>query len=250
MPPAHPRTSPLSQPCAIRDFDSTWTVAREFDGWLTDDQARLLWSCARELPAGSTVVEIGSHQAKSTSVLAAALEGRDCRLTAVDPHEEGFGPGHAVARANFERNLGRLGLRDFVHLIPEFSSELRARWQEPIDMFYIDGAHDYRNVVHDLAWLPHVRAGSVVLMHDAFSSVGVTAALLTKVLPGRSLRYVDRAQSLARFELSPPTARDRLRMLGQLPWFLRNVTIKILMVLRLHWAARVLGHGQGRDFPF
>ncbi len=40
--------------------------------------------------------------------------------------------------------------------------------------------------------------------------------------------------SLARFTVGTPTAADRRRLLAQLPWFLRNVVIKIgLRALRL-----------------
>ena len=76
--------------------------------------------------------------------------------------------------------------------------------------------------------------GAPLLLHDAFSSIGVTLAVVFHVLPGRTLRYLDRTGSLARFEVGVPSSRDRLRILRELPWFARNVVIKIaLRVLRL-----------------
>jgi predicted O-methyltransferase YrrM len=232
------------------DFATTWAHATTFPGWLTDDQARALWEHGRQVPEGGQVVEIGSHQAKSTAVLAAVLRGRSVRLTAVDPHEKDFGPGHEVARRGFEDNLASLGLRDEVELVEELSHELLPTWDRPIDLLYIDGAHDYRSVVRDLGWLRWVRHGGVVLVHDAFSSVGVTLAFLTHVVAGGRLRYVTRAQSMAVFRLERPRVRDRVAMLAQLPWFVRNVLIKVAMVSRRHGLARRLGHTQGTDFPY
>ncbi len=79
-------------------------------------------------------------------------------------------------------------------------------------------------------------------MHDSFSSIGVTLALLLGVLPGRRLRYLGRTGSLASFERGPARPVDRLRMLAQLPWWARNVGIKVLLRLRLNAVARAVGH--------
>jgi hypothetical protein len=58
--------------------------------------------------------------------------------------------------------------------------------------------------------------------------------LLRHVLLSQHLKYLDRQTSLARFQVGKPTARDRLRLLAQLPWWLRNVFIKVcLRVARL-----------------
>ena len=56
---------------------------REIGGWLTEAQARTLWDEARVVPAGALIVEIGSHQGRSTVVLAAAAPR--ARVIAVDP---------------------------------------------------------------------------------------------------------------------------------------------------------------------
>ncbi len=233
----------------MADFVDVWQTAQSYGGWLTDDQAEMLWDQAARIPATGCLVEVGSHQGKSTSVLAASAPV-GARIVAVDLFEEGFGPGSDVARQRFEDNLARLGLRDRVDLRPVSSAEALATWSAPIDLLYIDAAHDYTNVVHDLGWVDHVRPGGCVLVHDAFSSVGVTLAFLRHVVWGSTLTYEGRAQSLALFSVARPHARDRWRMLAQLPWFVRNVTIKVLLVLRLPAVARLLGHYQGRDFPY
>jgi hypothetical protein len=111
-------------------------------------------------------------------------------------------------------------------------------------MLYIDGKHDYWTVRDDLRWAAHMPGGASVLIHDSFSSIGVTLGLLAHVLPAGRLRYVGREGSLARFVVAPPAMRDRVRLLAQLPWWVRNVVIKI--GLRV---ARLAGH-RGTPDPY
>jgi hypothetical protein len=214
-----------------------WARAGAISGWLHHDQACALWQAAHEAPPGGTIVEIGSHQGRSTLVLAAAACQVGARVVAIDPFVEGRMFGGAATRTQFEANLNAAGLRDAVQLIAERSTTIRPQWTEPIDMLYIDGKHDYWTVRDDLRWAAHVPPGGTVLVHDAFSSVGVTLALLRHVLAGSQLRYLRRTGSLARFEAARPAAGDRARMLAELPWWLRNLVIKV--ALR---TARMFGH--------
>jgi predicted O-methyltransferase YrrM len=225
-------------------FEQAWTQASPVGGWLTREQGAALWAAAAGLPRGGLALEIGSHQGRSTIVLAAATRERGARVIAVDPFVEGRLFGGSSTRLRFEANLDAAGLREQVRLIPERSTELRPAWDEPLAMLYIDGKHDYWTVRDDLRWAVHLADGAPVLVHDAFSSIGVTLALLATVLPGNRLRYDGRTGSLARFTVAAPSARDRLRMLAQLPWFARNVAIKV--VLRL---ARVVGY-RGTPDPY
>ena len=44
------------------------------------------------------------------------------------------------------------------------------------------------------------------------------------------------------------TSRDRLRIVGRAPWWVRNVVVKVLLRLRLRWLAGALfGHGGPYD---
>ena len=211
------------------DFVAAWAHARSIPGWLLLEQAHTLWDAARAVRPGGLIVEIGSHQGRSTVVLAAAARAAGASVIAIDPFVEGRMFGGPATRAKFEANVEAAGLRDLVRLVPERSTTLRPSWNESIDVLYIDGKHDYWTVSDDLLWARHVVPGATVLMHDAYSSIGVTFALLRHVLPGRSLRYLDRTGSLARFRVARPGRADRMRMLGELPWFLRNVAVKIAL---------------------
>jgi hypothetical protein len=213
----------------VPDFEQAWTRADRIRGWLTRDQGRQLWDAATGVPTGGRILEIGSHEGRSTIVLAAAAEQRQARVVAVDPHLAGGMFGGAATREKFRTNVSDAGLADTVELIEEKSTDLRPRWDEPIDVLFIDGKHDYWTVRDDLRWADHLPAGAPVLIHDAFSSIGVTLGLLLHVLPSNRLRYVYRSGSLARFDVDHPTAADRLSLLAQLPWFVRNVGIKVIL---------------------
>jgi predicted O-methyltransferase YrrM len=228
------------------DFEDLWAEAASIKGWLTDEQARRLWQEASTLAPGAVVVEIGSHQGRSTVVLAGAVEGSGS-VVAIDPFVEGRLFGGQPTRATFEANLSSFGLSSTVRLVSDYSTAVRPGWSEPIDMLYVDGKHDYWTCSDDLRWSRHLAAGGTVLVHDAFSSIGVTLALLVHALPSRELTFVGRDGSLARFRKQPPTRADRLLMVRQVPWWLRNVVIKVLLRLRLRPVARLLGHDGDYD---
>ena len=230
------------------EFQATWEVAAAIPGWLTEDQARLLFDTAQELPEHSLIVEIGSHQGKSTVVLATAARAREGRVVAVDPFVEGRRFGGVTTRTKFERNLAAAGLADTVELVPDYSTRARPGWTRRIDYLYIDGKHDYWTLVDDLKWGIHMPEGAPILVHDCYSSIGVTLGVLAHVLPSRRIRYERRAGSMALFRVGPPSYTDRVRIMREVPWWLRNVAIKVLLRLRLRpVASLVFGHKSPYD---
>jgi predicted O-methyltransferase YrrM len=223
-------------------FESAWAVAELIPGWLTREQASMLWHAACRLAPGAHIVEIGSHQGRSTVVLGRAAQTVGARVTAIDPFVKGRLFGGSPTRDLFVANLALASVDGAVTLLAEYSTRARRHWSEPIDLLYIDGKHDYWTVSDDLRWSEFMTPGGEVLVHDCYSSVGVTAGVVVKVLPSRRYTYVDRSGSLARFRLARPAAADRMRLVRQLPWFLRNVMIKGLLRLRLRRVARAFGH--------
>ncbi|MFD8494815.1 class I SAM-dependent methyltransferase [Amycolatopsis sp. NPDC059657] len=214
---------------------------------MTRDQGLALWNAARRLGKGDVIVEIGSHQGRSTVVLGSAARTVGATVIAVDPFVDGKLFGGSPTRQRFEANITAAGLDDVVELVAGYSTELRPGWDRPIQLLYIDGKHDYWTYTDDLRWSAHLPPGGEILVHDCFSSIGVTLGTIAKVLFGRRYAYVDRATSLARFQLRKPTSADRLRTLAQLPWFFRNVCIKVLLRLRLRAVARLAGHDSPYD---
>ena len=178
------------------------------EGWLSDDQARRLWDRARSVHPGGLIVEIGSYRGRSAIVLARAVEGR-AEVIAVDPHAgNDRGPrqihgtsaqGEADNRA-FRENLERAGVAGAVRHVRRASQAALEEVEGPVDLLYVDGAHRFGPARADVVrWGARVRPGGTLMVHDAYSSIGVTLALLSAITAGRSFVYVGRSRSLAEY---------------------------------------------------
>jgi len=194
---------------------------------MTRAQGFTLWSEARRVRPPGRIVEIGSHQGRSTVIL--ALAAPESTIVAIDPFVEGVLFGGLATKDKFVANIAAAEVDSRVDLRELKSTDLRPEWTDAIDLLYIDGKHDYWTVTDDLKWSDHVVEGGRVLIHDCYSSIGVTLAILRHVLFGAKLRYVDRTGSLARFEVGRPTTGDRLHIVAEMPWWIRNVVIKVLL---------------------
>ena len=102
-------------PGALDDeFADAWALAQGVPGWLKAGQARMLFDAVVALPDGATVLEIGSHQGRSTVVLGRALRARSGTLVCVDPFVDGRLFGGSSTRAKFEQNVSDAGIADLV----------------------------------------------------------------------------------------------------------------------------------------
>ena len=232
------------------------------EGWLSHDQARRLWDAATSVPAGGRIVEIGSFRGRSTIVLAgAAAEGVE--ILAIDPHGGGDrGPqeirpdadrGHEDFAA-FNANLRRAGVHERVRHVRLPSLQALDQIHGDVDLLYVDGAHRYGAASADIArWGARVAAGRTMLVHDSFNAIGVTLAQLRLLVFSSSWRYQGRDGSLAEYRRQPLSARElavnALRQLASLPYFARNMVVKILLVTGLGRLTRVLGH-RGGGWPY
>ena len=206
----------------------------------------ILFVAASGLPEGARVVEIGSYHGRSAIVLALGLGGRG-QVVAIDPHAgndrgpqeiEGERSEGQADHERFNANLARAGVEDAVRHVRLPSQEALDEVEGEVDLLYVDGAHRFRPALDDLQrWGARVRPGGLMLVHDSFSSIGVTLATFRSLGLSGSFRYEGRAASLARYRREELGLADRLRnagrLLAQLPWFGRNVLIKVAAVLRL-----------------
>lgn len=241
------------------DFEGAFALAEPVEGWLTQAQARRLWDAAARVPAGGLVVEIGSFRGRSAIVMASALPER-ARLVAIDPHAGGDrGPqeiapqaerGEADTRA-FEANLRAAGVEARVEHVRKMSSDAHGAVHAQIDVLYVDGAHRFGPARDDIVrWGDRVRDGGTMLVHDSFSSIGVTLATLASIAFGSRWRYVGRSGSLAEYRRERPArVRNAVRVVAELPWFARNVIVKVAIVTHARPLARLLGH-RGDAWPY
>jgi hypothetical protein len=241
----------------VTGFDAALAAVAEVEGWLSDGQARRLWDRASAVPPGGRIVEIGSFRGRSAIVMARAAAA-DVELVAIDPHMgSDRGPqeieaDRALGESDhhaFVSNLARAGVGERVRHVRLPSSEALDEVSGEIDLLYVDGAHRVGPASDDIRrWGARVRPGGTLLVHDSFSSIGVTLALLGLLAFGGRFAYVGRERSLAEYRrvATPLSFFERLvnggRQLAQLPWFLRNVAIKVALVLRARPLLRLLGH--------
>lgn len=239
-------------------FRAVEAAIADVEGWLAPGQARRLWDRAQELGPAATVVEIGSYRGRSAIVLATGAP-LDATVVAIDPHAgndrgpqqwEGTAEDGQSDHEVFRRNLADAGVADRVRHVRKFSHDALDDVNVPIDLLYVDGAHGFGPARDDLRqWSAKLAPGGTMLVHDSFSSVGVTLALIATTFFGSRLRYVGRSRSMTEFRREDLGLRARLanagRQAAELPWFARNVVIKALIVARLRPLCRLLGHTDG-----
>jgi Methyltransferase domain len=233
--------------------DEVLTAIEGVDGWLSPAQARRLYAAAAACPPGGRIVEIGSFRGRSTIVLAAASSPA-VEVVAIDPHAgsdrgpreiDGYAREARADRAAFENNLAAAGVAARVRHVAARSDDALGQVDGPVHVLFVDGAHRFRPARADLHdWGARVADGGTLLLHDAFSSVGVTLAILRELVPGPRFRYVGRTRSLAEYR-ADLDGQGRLgnaaRQLAQLPWFARNLALKVLLTLGWGRLVRRLG---------
>jgi len=252
-----------SRELAVTTTDAELMEALEgIEGWFSPDQVARVAERAAATARGGRIVEIGSFRGRSTVAIArSAPDGVE--IVAIDPHAgndrgpqeiEGYEAEAAQDNEVFLKNLARAGVSDKVRHVRKFSNEALDDVADPIDVLHIDGAHRFAPARSDIVtWGARVSPGGSMLIHDSFSSIGVTLAIFSSLLFSGRWRYVGRSRSLAEYRKEPVTGVGRLtnvgRQLAQVPWFVRNVVIKGLLVAKQPKLAKMLGH-DGGPWPY
>jgi predicted O-methyltransferase YrrM len=162
----------------LEGFDDAWAKVVLIPGWLPEASAAVMWGVIGDLKP-ARVVEIGTYLARSTTLIALAVQrcGSGGRVITVDPHTGGRRVQSQIgrvqptteflARAHLEGH-GLLPGRVDMRVAP--SQDEAERWDEPIDLLYVDGWHTYEAARDDaLAWAPFLTDQGVV----AFDDVGL-----------------------------------------------------------------------------
>jgi predicted O-methyltransferase YrrM len=243
-------------------FNEVFDGVADVQGWMTRAQAGRLWDAACRLEAGDSIVEIGSFHGRSAIVLASAAP-KGVVMTTIDPHAgndrgpqeiEGYVDEAEADHQQFRANLRRAGVDDLITHLREFSHDAHSGVNGEITLLYIDGAHRFGPARDDIvSWGRRVSTGGTLLVHDSFSSIGVTLALLVTTMVNGRFLYVGRSGSLAEFRRVDLSVGQRVANLvghlAQLPWFVRNVVVKVLISAKLGKLARLLG-SDGKTWPY
>jgi len=147
--------------------------AQNIAGYMSELECNILYAIAQTIKLNEIMVEIGSHQGKSTAVLGlgskfnhqAKVYAIDLWDLDVDRHEPEYQ--NIKFYNKFIKNMNYLGLQDIVVPIKGSSIEVAKTWDKQIKMLLIDGGHRYEDVKQDFeAWLPFVVQGGKILFHD------------------------------------------------------------------------------------
>lgn len=229
---------------------------------MTDEQVDLLHESARAVPGTGQIVEIGSFRGRSTIVLAASAP-TSAQFVAIEPHAgndrgpqelDGYEAEAADDHESFEANLRGAGVRERVRHVRAFSDDAVDQVTGEIDLLFIDGAHRFGPARADIrTWGARVAPGGRMLIHDSFASVGVTLAQLAELFTSTAWSYEGRASSLTSYRRVDLDTRGRvrnlLRQVAELPWFVRNVVVKALILARLGRLTRYLDHPDPEVWP-
>jgi SAM-dependent methyltransferase len=244
-------------------FPDVLAAVADVEGWMSPDQARRLYDAAASTRAGQQIVEIGSFRGRSTIVLAKTAPA-GVAIIAIDPHAgndrgpqeiDGFAAEAADDHEVFSANLRAAGVTERVTHLRCFSADAFGDVKGSVEVLYVDGAHRYGPARADIRdWGRRVTSGGTLLIHDSFSSVGVTLAIMRELMFGGRFRYVGRARSMTEYRADLPAGigprlRNSMRQLGQLGWFAKNLTIKLLITIKLGGIMRRVT-GREPEWPY
>lgn len=244
-----------------RSFDQVFRSVADVEGWMTRGQACRLWDRASELKPGDRVVEIGSYHGRSAIMLASGAPA-GVEIITIDPHggndrgpqqyEGEFDDGQRDHEI-FVHNLTNAGIIDRIRHVRKPSQDATSDVPGDVELVYIDGAHRYNPAKADIQrWGKKVELGGTMLIHDSFSSVGVTLALMATLFFGGKFRYIARSQTMTEYRREDLSPADRManafRQFLEMPYLARNILFKLLILAKLRPVTVWLG-GTG-EWPY
>lgn len=171
----------------------TMKFPEDVEGWLSPQEG---YALAR-LAHGKKVLEIGSYCGRSTICLAQHAE----KVTSVDPFD-----GRATTKPQetlgaFIENLVRYGLIHKVDARKGCAAMVVPGLEGPFDLAFIDGAHDFKNVMTDAALATEkLTSDGLLAFHDYNrpGDEGVTAAVDKLVADGAQVVEVSETIAVLR----------------------------------------------------
>ena len=151
-------------------FAASWPAIDSVEGWLSQREARLLFTLAGLVPSGSAIVEIGCYKGRSTTALASGARA-GVPIYGVDPHtgcrvevEAGI---VVDTWPEFRENLARTGSTAVVPVRATSVEAAQSYDGAPVALLFIDGWHSADAVIADYSsWKPHCVPEPVVVFDD------------------------------------------------------------------------------------
>lgn len=153
---------------------------------LTNAEKYKLFQLAKNLKISPVLaVEVGSYLGASSLFIASGLERRadGSRLYCVDTWEnDAMTEGSKDTFGVFMSNVG--SSTTTIEPLRGRSTDIAADFSEKIDFLFLDGDHDYSGVKADIdAWLPKLKPGATIALHDYGWAEGVQRVVREDVVP-------------------------------------------------------------------
>lgn len=158
--------------------ESIKEIVKNVDGWLTDNEGKLLYRLAKENSKKGVIVEIGSWKGKSTIWLAKGSKaGDNAKVYAIDPHtgsEEHKKILHGKSTfEEFKNNIKNADVANVVVPILKTSEEAALNFNKQVGLVFIDGDHSYEAVLLDfITWFPKMVEGGIMVFDDTIGWTG------------------------------------------------------------------------------
>jgi MMP 1-O-methyltransferase len=157
-------------------------IAATVPGWREGEEAAAVHGASYSRPDDAVLVEVGSFLGRSTILLAGARKLRGSgKVYCVDPFDcsgDDFSvpfyaqilaeQGGGSLREQFDRNIDRAGLTDWVQVLPRRAVDAAMEWRAPVDLLLLDGDQSPKGAREAFdAWLPHLKSGGVLIMGNS-----------------------------------------------------------------------------------
>jgi predicted O-methyltransferase YrrM len=125
----------------------------------------------KEIPNKGRMIEIGTFTGESTVIFGDHFK----EVIGIDPMLQDYDPEDATSNFNFSKVLEMFILRtenyNNISLVQKTSDDaVNDFTDESFDFVYIDGIHQYQNVLEDIKnYLPKIKKGGVIGGHDYVS---------------------------------------------------------------------------------
>jgi predicted O-methyltransferase YrrM len=163
----------------IRGHGGAWCIFTH----MTPLERLLLYRLGLQQPAGAVLLEVGSYLGASACFLVAAAEEIGGQVHCVDTwRNEGMSEGFRDTWQEFRTNTERYASLIIPHR--GHSVDVAGAFDGQLDLLFIDGDHSYEGCRSDaLAWLPHLKPGGIIVMHDYDWAEGVQRVVAELIRP-------------------------------------------------------------------
>ncbi|MBL7147262.1 MAG: class I SAM-dependent methyltransferase [Nanoarchaeota archaeon] len=203
-------------------------ITDKIDGWTTLKERKLLYNLAKNCAGKGVIVEIGSCKGRSTVCLGTGL--RKGKIYSIDPFVKDYNlePDsdlyfHKVIKdrtlfgsnlEEFKKNIREAEFDDVVVIpIVDLSETVAQGFNEPVELIFIDGGHDYDYVKQDFElWFPKVIDGGIMAFHDTNRWPGPKKVVEEFIYKSKNFRNVGFVDSITFAEkVKQNSVKDRLR---------------------------------------